>query len=259
MRSIFSLLLVLVFVMTAVVSPALARNTLSPGQKARINQRVKAMSPAQKQKAIGNLSARLIRLNNQQRMAKGPRKAQLAADIEIVELELMALRASGSMAPPPPPQTRPAAARQPAAKDVRMQQFGLAAGYIAGIPAILGEIRYHNPFDMVRTSMRLGAAYAEGEDTAGTKRKHALVVFDGIYRMTPPQAQGMRSYIGLGINFDAYTTGQQQGSVGGQAYYGVEVGRVWGGQMYLEVGYGLIQTGFSPDYTGLNALLGFKL
>jgi hypothetical protein len=140
-----------------------------------------------------------------------------------------------------------------------MQQFGVAGGYIAGIPAIMGEIRYHNAFDLLRTSIRLGAAYAEGEDTAGTKRKHALVILDGIYRLTPPETRGMRSYVGLGLNYDAYTTGQKQGSFGGQAYYGVELGRGWGGQTYFEVGYGMIQTGFSPDYTGLNALVGFKL
>ena len=41
----------------------------------------------------------------------------------------------------------------------------------------------------------MGAAYAEGEDTAGTKRKHALVIFDGIYRMTPPETRGMLAVI----------------------------------------------------------------
>ena len=98
----------------------------------------------------------------------------------------------------------------------------------------------------------------QGEDSDKITRKHALLVIDGIYRLNPPATRGIRSYIGLGINYDVYTTGQKSGSFGGQAYYGME-GNFGPGQLFAEFGYGTIRTGFSPDYAGLGAVLGYRL
>jgi hypothetical protein len=70
-----------------------------------------ALSPAQKQKKIGNLSAKLIRLKNQQKLSKGPKRARLKAEIHRIELELKALRSTQPTAPPPPPKVRPGLAK----------------------------------------------------------------------------------------------------------------------------------------------------
>jgi len=160
--------------------------------------------------------------------------------------------------PPKKVIVRPKPRPKPMMAKHRGPQFGISAGYIAGIPGIQAEVRYHNPFDLLRTSIRIGGAYAQGNDTNQTMRKHALIVLDWIYRLNPPHAQGIRSYFGLGLNYNAYTTGQVSGSSGYQAYYGVEGGSRRGGQTYFEVGYGSIRTGFSPDYTSVTALLGYK-
>jgi hypothetical protein len=133
-------------------------------------------------------------------------------------------------------------------------QFGIAGGYIAGLPGVLAEVRFHNPFELVATALRIGAGYA----VDGSTRKHALLTLDAMYKLTAPDAPGFRSYVGLGVNFDAYTTGRQSGTLGGQAFYGMEA-NAGSGQFYLEAGYGVIRTGFSPNSQGLNVLVGYKL
>ena len=100
--------------------------------------------------------------------------------------------------------------------------------------------------------------YARGNDKDGTLRKHALIVLDWIYRLNPPHTQGVKSYFGLGLNYDVYTTGKVGGSLGGQGFYGVE-GEAGEGNLYAEVGYGAIRTGFSPAYVGLMAVLGYRI
>ena len=137
-------------------------------------------------------------------------------------------------------------------------QIGISGGYIAGIPGIVSEIRFHNPLEMISTTLRIGAGYAQGADTAGTIRKHTLIIIDGIYRLNPPNAKGIRNYFGFGMNYDAYTSGQVAGTFGGQAFYGIEGNAGPGAQIFAEVGYGVIRTGFSPNQTGISAQLGYK-
>lgn len=231
--------------------------SLTAAQKKKVKARVKNLSPAQRKEMNKALQAKLQRMKKAVMAAKitAQRRAILNAEIQRVSLELRFIMAL-SKTPPQPrlgkPQPKPKMVRRPG------PQFGLSAGYIAGIPGAAAELRFHNPFDMIRTSIKLGLGYAQGKDTAGTTRKHALIILDGIYRMSPPQAHGPRSYVGLGLNYDAYTTGQKSGDLGYQAYYGMEFGRARGGQMFLEVGYGAIRTGFSPGQTGATALLGYK-
>ncbi|MDI6731775.1 MAG: hypothetical protein QME05_04270 [Candidatus Margulisbacteria bacterium] len=163
--------------------------------------------------------------------------------------------------PAPPPIEGPVAPRpvppRPAAA-LNSPQFGVSVGHLAGLTGAVGEIRFHNPLEFKSTSLRLGAGYVQGNDSAGTARKHALVILDGIYRMTEPDAEGLRSYFGAGVNYDAYTSGRVSGTFGGEVFYGVEA-NAGGGQMYGEIGYGLIRTGFSPNQQGLNLQVGYKI
>lgn len=104
----------------------------------------------------------------------------------------------------------------------------------------------------------MGVAYAKGEDSNKDIRQHALVVLDGIYRLSPPWTPGVRSYFGAGLNYDVYTTGQKMGTVGGEIFYGAEGDAGDNGNLYFEVGYGMIRTGFSPSYKGLTAVVGYR-
>ena len=143
-------------------------------------------------------------------------------------------------------------------KELARTELEGSVGLVGGMTGVLGGIRFHNPFDLISTSLRIAGIYAQGNDTAGTTRKHAIIAIDAIYRLNPPRTRGFRSYIGLGANYDAYTSGRVSGTLGGQAFYGIE-GDAGGGAMYLEVGYGMVRTGFSPNYTGVNALVGYRV
>lgn len=275
---VFALSLILIF--GSFSAPVSAQRKVPPGQKKkieRIKERVAKLSPKERKEAVKALNAKLVRLNKRYKVVKlARRRALIEADIWRIEKELELLRAletalapgrppagppglhmvpPGHLRPLPKPIPKPRM-RQPLKP--RSPQVGLSAGYIGSIPGVLGEFRFSEPFDLVATSLRIGAAYAQGEDSDGTLRKHALIVLDGIYRLNPPHTPGLRSYFGLGFNYDAYTTGKKSGDLGGHAFYGVEGGRYWGGQMFFEIGYGVIRTGFSPNYTGLTALLGYK-
>jgi len=268
MKKIIVLLLVLLFIAGNLPVEA-RRGRLTPAQKRKIHRRVKAMSVAQRKASAKALNVKLTRLRRQIKLAslKANRRALLNAEIERIESEIALIKSMQVVAapppPPPPPRRRPVPVKpvrqpKPARAKMRLTQIGISGGYIAGIPGAIVDIRFHNPFAMLRTSTRIGAAYAQGEDTAGTTRKHALLVLDGIYRLNPPHTQGLRSYVGVGLNYDAYTTGQTSGGLGYQAYYGIEGGRFGGGQTFFEVGYGKIRTGFSPEYTGATAQAGYR-
>jgi hypothetical protein len=159
---------------------------------------------------------------------------------------------AGPMGPPARPKPTMARKHWPA-----NPQYGLAVGYLGSIPGAILEMRYFEPFDLPSTSLRVGVAYAKGEDSNKDIRQHALVVLDGIYRLNPPWTPGIRSYFGAGLNYDLYTTGQKMGTVGGEIFYGGEIG-TGDGDLYLEIGYGMVRTGFSPSYKGLTTVLGYR-
>jgi len=140
----------------------------------------------------------------------------------------------------------------------KVSQIGIAGGYFGGIPAVVGEVRWFEPWGLSSTSLRLGAAYAQGNDPNSITRKHALVMVDGIYHLNPVNTPGVNPYLGAGVNYDAYTTGRVSGSIGGEVYFGLEAGTLDSGQVFLELGYGKIRTGFGPSTSGVNLTAGFR-
>ncbi len=137
-------------------------------------------------------------------------------------------------------------------------EIELGAGYVAGIPGVEAALRFNNPLGMVASSLKTGVIYAVGKDTDSVERKHALVVVDGIYHMAPMFGPGVKPYFGLGLNYNAYTTGKRNGAVAYQAYLGLQGRMSRHNSAYLEVGYGYIRTGFSPQYKGLHSIVGVK-
>ncbi|MFA5839731.1 MAG: hypothetical protein WC890_03620 [Candidatus Margulisiibacteriota bacterium] len=174
---------------------------------------------------------------------------------------------------PPPPPPRPIIVTPPrpvvvpvaprvvppraVASKLNPVQFGLSGGYIAGIAGGVLEMRIHNPFEFRSTSLRLGVGYASGSVSGGANHTHLLAIMDGIYRMTAPEAEGLRSYFGAGLNYDASVDSTSAGTVGGQAFYGVEADAL-GGQMFAEVGYSIVRPVSVTSLRGLNAQIGLK-
>ncbi|MDD4178970.1 MAG: hypothetical protein PHH14_02860 [Candidatus Margulisbacteria bacterium] len=131
------------------------------------------------------------------------------------------------------------------------QIIGFSAGLFGGIPSVAAEIWFPNILDTAKLNLRSGVRYAQGEE-----RKNALVFLDGIYFFY--DRTRVRAYLGGGLNCLAYTTGKTSGSVGGELYLGMEAGSWHSGSFYLEAGYAVIRTGFSPSIKGLNLNIGYK-
>ena len=269
------------------IAPAFAQakdEALTKEMIQKMEQRITKLSIQERKELNRVLKSKLQRLRQQIKFAKKARQAELKLDLlrvakEFEILEIIGIKVAEALpatpqerlefAPPPnapmllapkaPAREQAVAERQARVKEARQSvAYGIAGGYIANIPGVLLELRFFEPLELTATSLRIGAVYAQGEDSDKITRKHALLVIDGIYRLNPPATKGVRSYIGLGINYNIYTTGQKTGSLGGQAYYGME-GNFGAGQLFAEFGYGTIRTGFSPDYAGLSAVLGYRL
>jgi len=149
----------------------------------------------------------------------------------------------------PPFRLRPVAVA--AVKPYQGPEVGLAAGLFANIPSAAGEIRFHKVLGLDGTAVKAGLRFAEGKDANEVTRKNALIFADGIFNLNKGPA---RSFIWAGgSNYLAYTTGQTNGTVGGEVYLGVQEG-----SFYAEAGYAAIRTGFSPSYKGIDLNLGFK-
>lgn len=250
---------------------------LSPLEQ-RIKERVSALSSEQKSEAIQNLSDRLQRIKQKFLVAPaGEQKGILQDEIDRLSMELGFLKQEEEKpaiieslkepaSPPPPPQIVPSEEADPIlganlermARKQNKHKIGFSAGYIAGVPAVMADFRFFEPFDILSTNARTGVAYAQGVDSAGIERTHFLIIVDGIYRLSAQPAPGLRAYAGLGVNYNAATSDRKTGAIGGQFFYGVEGGRPEEGQTIFEIGYGTIRTGFSPDYMGLTILFGRK-
>lgn len=130
-------------------------------------------------------------------------------------------------------------------------ELGLAAGLFANLPSVAGEVRFHKFLGIDGTAVKAGLRYAEGKDANQLNRKSALVFADGIVNLN--SGTGAIFYLGGGLNYLAYTTGQVSGTVGGEVYLGIQEGPFYG-----EAGYSAIRTGFSPSYKGLILNIGLK-
>lgn len=137
-------------------------------------------------------------------------------------------------------------------------EMGFGFGVLGGIYGGVLEIKSNYIFGSDNLSSKAGLMYAQGEDLNKQARKNLLLFYDGIYNFDPYMGKGIKSYIGGGINYLAYTTGKVSGTFGGEVYLGFEnkIGNT--DFVYLELGYGAIRTGFSPSFKGANALLGVR-
>jgi hypothetical protein len=150
---------------------------------------------------------------------------------------------------PPPPQT-PEPPRT----------IGISGGLLANIPAIVVEIRYNNPFNVDDAAVKLGLGFAKGPDGNNNDRQNVPLFITGIYNLVASNTPGLNPYIGGGINLNlasSYNGETRFGAFGADLLFGVS-GDVGSGEMFAEVGYDLIRTGYSPDYQGLGFLLGYR-
>jgi hypothetical protein len=171
---------------------------------------------------------------------------------------------SPAVAPATPPGPPPSFAERPRPSgtvSAPQLEFGISGGMIAGITGAVGEVKFNNPFDLVATSLRIGVGYAQGTNKNSATFKSIPVSIDGIYRLNPPGAPGMKSYFGLGANYVAYNSSAAQGTLGGQVFFGLE-GEAAQGKVYAEAGYGMLRNSTSDstnNFTGAGIVVGYRL
>jgi hypothetical protein len=173
--------------------------------------------------------------------------------------------------PPPPPPVRAAPAAGLLGMGLMTQaDLGIVAGNMIGL---LGSIVLPDPMGLAgmvglpanAVSYKLGLGYAQGKDKNESDWKAVPIIVDGVLSLPADMMGGIESYVGAGINYVVYRTGQTGGSLGGQAYAGVQGDLGLGGKTYGQVGIGYLRTGdggdkgsYSTGY-GLSLLVGQKI
>ena len=137
-------------------------------------------------------------------------------------------------------------------------EYGLNAGLIASIPGIQAELRWNRFSHFKGVCLKTGLGYAQGDDSNKQTRKNFYLYSDLLYELTPPRSNGTGAYFGAGVNYLAYTTGRVSGTFGGQVYAGLQGFFLKHRVLYVEIGYGMLRTGFSPSFKGLTATVGVR-
>lgn len=160
--------------------------------------------------------------------------------------------------PPPPPPRR--VAPPPPAMGAGMLGMGLNTsaelGLIAGMLGLTGNFLFEDPMGIGpmigmpanAVQWKLGLGYAQGKDKNQNDWRCVPLIVDGIINLPADVMGGVESFVGGGINYVVYRSGQTSGSIGGQVYVGIQGDLGMGlGKSYGEVGYSILRTGASTD------------
>ncbi|OGC10861.1 hypothetical protein A3J90_01665 [candidate division WOR-1 bacterium RIFOXYC2_FULL_37_10] len=174
--------------------------------------------------------------------------------------------------PPPPPVKKPQMVSAPSAGLLGMGiETAVEVGMIGGLVGLTGNVIIPDPMQLgsmiglsdKAISYKLGVGYAQGNDVNSNAWKAVPIIVDGVITLPADMMEGLSTFIGGGINYVAYRTGQTSGSIGGQIYVGAEGDLGLGGNTYGEVGYSVLRTGTSTkgQYTSksVTVLIGQKI
>ncbi|MDD5594157.1 MAG: hypothetical protein PHG97_05415 [Candidatus Margulisbacteria bacterium] len=135
-------------------------------------------------------------------------------------------------------------------------EIGVVGGFFAGTTGLLGEVRV--PLNVIlgpaATALRASGGLAQ---TISTDRRFVPLNLDLIFNFPPGWFSGVENYVGAGLNYVVLTTGQKQGTVGGELFYGIQ-SEGFGGIVFGEMGFGILRTGFSPSSKGVTIMVGFR-
>ena len=93
----------------------------------------------------------------------------------------------------------------------------------------------------VKWKVGLGGLY--GVDINGTRIKAVPVNLDGVVMLPSEWIGGMPTYVGAGLNYTVYGSGQKTGSYGAEVYVG----------MLADLGMGMGKTGFELGWAAIRA------
>lgn len=127
--------------------------------------------------------------------------------------------------------------------------FAGTTGFFAGARAPLGIV-----LGPAVTTLRLSCGLAQTMDTG---RRYVPVCLDLIFNFPPGWFSGVENYLGGGLNYTVLTTGRQQGTFGGELFYGIQ-SEGFGGIVFGELGFAILRSGSAPSNSGLIVMVGFR-
>jgi hypothetical protein len=135
-------------------------------------------------------------------------------------------------------------------------EVGGVAGFFGGATAFLGEIRFSlgRVLGPATLSLRASTGLAQSKEM---DRRFVPLNLDLLFSFPPGWFSGVENYLGVGLNYLVLTTGRRSGTVGGEAFYGIQ-SEGFGGMVFGEIGYAIMRTGFSASYKGVSVLAGYR-
>ncbi|NQU16422.1 MAG: hypothetical protein HQ564_00015 [Candidatus Saganbacteria bacterium] len=166
--------------------------------------------------------------------------------------------AEGTVAPPPPVVVPPPPSHVSAAPAGALFGWGLdtagSIGYVAGksMLAVRGDVILPDPLGLgpivglpaESVVYKVGLGYATGKDGNDADLKAIPLFVDGVILLPADLLGGIESYLGGGLNYLVYRSGQASGSLGGEIYYGIQgdLGLGISGKSFAQVGYTILRT-----------------
>lgn len=192
-------------------------------------------------------------------------KATLQNQIAALKKKIAVAEAMIAPPPPPPPPVAvpppppPVKAAPPPPAPTGLFGMGLETaaevGMVAGMLGLSGNVVLADPMGLGAmvglpanaVAYKLGLGYAQGNDTNSKSWKAVPIVVDGLISLPADMMGGIETFVGGGINYVVYRSGQTGGSLGGQIYVGAQgdLGLGLGGKTYGELGYSILRTGTS--------------
>ena len=154
--------------------------------------------------------------------------------------------------PPPPPPARVAA---PAPAPTGLLGMGIntaiEGGLVAGMLGVSGNVLLADPMGLGAmvglpanaVMYKLGVGYAQGNDINSNTWKAIPLTLGGVVNLPADMMGGLQTFVGGGVNYVVYRTGQTGGSLGGDIYVGAAGDLGLGGKTYGQLGYSILRTG----------------
>ena len=201
-------------------------------------------------------------------------RASLMKQIAALQKQIAAKQVVIAPPPPPPPAPvavppppAPAKVAAPAPAPTGLLGMGINTsvelGLVAGMFGVSGNVMLADPMGLGAmvglpanaVMYKLGVGYAQGNDVNSNTWKAIPITVGGVINLPADMMGGLQTFVGGGVNYVVYRTGQKGGSVGGDIYVGAAGDLGLGGKTYGELGYSILRSGADND---INSYGGFS-
>ena len=247
MKKVLALLVVVAFVF-AVAAPSIAAVKKAPSLEVQLKTLQAKLAKTKVKKTRATLQKQIAAL-----------KAKIAASKVVFVPPPPPPPPPPVAVPPPPPPVRVA---PPAPAPTGLLGMGIntcmEGGLIAGMVGLSGNVLLADPMGLGAmvglpansVVYKLGAGYAQGNDINSQTWKAIPLTLGGLVMLPADMMGGIESFVGGGINYVVYRTGQTGGSIGGDVYVGMQGDLGLGGKTYGQVGYSILRTGSDTSKGG---------